>query len=256
MALSPARIRQFHDQGYLVLPQVVPQHLILRAVRAINHSLGHVGLPPAELPKYRSQSYCPELCGSPALEDLARVSPLPQLLEALLGAGNVLPIGSAQIALRFPSALDTDPSPPVGHLDGIGTDINGLPKGTFMRGFAALAVVLLQDLPEGNSGNFTVWPGSHLAYAAFFREHGFAVLQNGTPTIPLPHPAHMITGRAGDVVIAHHNLLHTAAANASPHIRYAAIYRVRHVATATIGAAAVMDLWREWDGVRAVMAKG
>lgn len=38
--------------------------------------------------------------------------------------------------------------------------------------FTLLACVLMSDQLTENSGNLWVWPGTHLAHAAYFRDHG------------------------------------------------------------------------------------
>jgi ectoine hydroxylase-related dioxygenase (phytanoyl-CoA dioxygenase family) len=79
-------------------------------------------------------------------------------------------------------------------------------------------------------------------------------LTEGMPQVEMPEGPVQITGQAGDVVLAHHQLVHTAAPNASPHIRYAAIFRMRHVECEQIGRDAYTDIWREWPGVREALA--
>lgn len=240
----------FYEQGYLVIPGVVPRVMGDAALHAINHSLGQEGMNKEDLPILRSRSYCREIQKEPAITDLLNCTPLFALAESLVGAGNLLPVGAGQIALRFPNPLFTDPGEPRGHLDGLGTGLNGLDPGSYSRTFTALAVILLSDLSEPYSGNFTVWPGTHRFFEQHFRDHGHAMLAEGMPKVALPAEPHQITGRAGDAVIVHHQVVHTAAPNASPHIRYAAIFRLRHALCEQIGREAYTDIWREWPGVR------
>jgi hypothetical protein len=254
MELTRRQKQSFHDQGYLVIPGVAPRVMVDAALHAINHSLGQEGMNKEELPVLRSRSYCREIQKEPAITDLLNKTPLFPLVESLVGAGNLLPVSAGQIALRFPNPLYTDAGEPRGHLDGLGTGLNGLDPGSYSRSFSALAVILLSDLPEPDSGNFTVWPGTHRFFEEHFREHGHAMLAEGMPKVPIPVAPHQITGRAGDAVIAHHQIVHTAAPNASPHIRYAAIFRLRHVDCEAIGKEAYTDIWREWPGVREAMA--
>lgn len=251
--LSPAQRREFHDEGYLVLPGAVPEAAVRRVRRAINHSLGEEGMAKDDLPRFRAQSYCSELRSDLAILDLMTRTSVWGSVESLMGEGAVQEPKGGQIALRFPSPPGTDPGPPHGHLDGLGSGANGMEPGVYTRGFTGLAVVLLSDLPEPYSGNFTVWPGTHRFFESHFREHGHEILGDGMPRVELPSAPEQITGRRGDVVLTHHQLVHTAAPNASDDIRYAAIFRLRHVDIDTVGFEAFTDIWREWPGVRAAM---
>ncbi|GIX06860.1 MAG: hypothetical protein KatS3mg115_1263 [Candidatus Poribacteria bacterium] len=253
MRLSPHQKRFFYEEGYLVLRGVLPRVMVEAARQAINHSLGYEGMNKEDLPAFRSRSYCPEIQKDPLITALANRSPVFPIAESLMGEGNVQPVGAGQIALRFPAPPFTSPPEPHGHLDGLGTGINGLERGTYSRSFTALVVCYLAPVPEPYSGNFTVWPKSHRFFEQYFRENGHEVLANGMPRVELPEGPVQITGDAGDVVIAHHLLVHGAAPNASPNIRYAAIFRLRHRDCAQIGYEAYTDIWREWPGIREVI---
>ena len=254
MELTPKQKREFYEEGYLVVRDAVPRIMVDASRHVINHSLGSEGMNKDDLPAFRSRSYCPEAQKHLAITDLLNRSPVFPLLESLIGSGNVLTAGAGQIALRFPGPVFTSPGEPGGHLDGLGTGINGLEKGTYSRGFTALAVVLLSDLPEPYSGNFTVWPKSHRFFESYFKENGHAMLADGMPRVDLPEPPVQLTGKPGDVVITHHQIVHTAAPNGSANIRYAAIFRIRHKDCAEIGHDAYTDIWREWPGIREVIA--
>jgi hypothetical protein len=247
--LSAAQKRRFRDEGYLVLPGAVSAAQIAAARHAINHSLGEEGMNKDDLPTLRAQSYCREIRDAAVITQLATHSSVLPAVESLVGQGNLQSPGGGQIALRFPLPPGTDPGPPRGHLDGLGSGANGMDKGVYRRGFTGLAVIYLCDVPEAFMGNFTVWPGSHVAFQQHFVEHGHVVLADGMPRIDLPHEPVQITGRKGDLVITHHQLVHTAAPNASSEIRYAAIFRLRHKEVESIGYDAYTDIWREWPEV-------
>ena len=250
MTLTQSQKRHFYEEGYVVVPGAISRVMIDQALHAINHSLGEEGMNKEDLPTLRAQTYCRELRGERALTDLFNRSPVMPLSESLMSEGSVLPAGGVQIALRFPLPLGVDPPEPRGHLDGLGSGLNGSAKGTYRRGFTALVVIMLSDLPNVFSGNFTVWPKSHRAFEDHFKANGHQVLENGMPRIDLPEGPLMITGKAGDVVLAHHQIVHGACPNASPHVRYAAITRLRHKECEQNGSDAYTDIWREWPGVR------
>jgi len=252
MDLSDRQKDQYYKQGYCVLRKLIPREMTQRAVRAINHSLGAEGMEKDALPSLRAQTYCPELTQTATITDLVNATDLASAVESLVGAGNLMPTSRGQIGLRFPSASEGTPPAPHGHLDGIGTGSNGSAPGEYSRGFTCFAVVYLQDVPEQYSGNFTVWPGSHSAVESHLRDQGMDVLSRGQPPVDLPHEPIQIRGRAGDVCLAHHQLIHCAAPNGSPHIRYAAIFRLRHVNCSENGVKSMTDIWMEYPGLRSI----
>lgn len=255
MQLTRQQKLEFHRDGYLQIPGAVSRLMVDQALRAINHSLGEEGMNKEDLPTLRSRSYCSEVQKDPAIVDIFNRSPIFPLAESLLGPGNVCETNAGQIALRFPVAQTVEPEPPRGHLDGIGSGLNGQAKGQYRRGFTGLAVVLLSRLTGDYGGNFTVWPGSHTFFENYFKEHGHRVLGEGMPQVDLPNGPRQLTGEPGDAILAHHQIVHTAAPNASCHIRYAAIFRLRHKACEEIGHDAYTDIWREWPGIRDALAE-
>ncbi|MBI2385296.1 MAG: phytanoyl-CoA dioxygenase family protein [Elusimicrobia bacterium] len=248
MKLSLARKRRLARDGYVVLPRVVPAALTDAAVREINHRLG-AGAPPdggayAVEPDWRS-----EHAASASVMDLLHRTPIPALLESLLGAGNVEPCFQAQVALRFPSVegslCDYDP-----HIDGFSPNEE-------LHRFTLLVGVLLSDCPRPDMGNFAVYPGTHLRSARYLKEHGIDALRPGPEgRLDLPE-AVPVTGKAGDVVLCHHQLVHAKGKNLSPHIRYMAYYRIYHAAawrdrSREYLERALTDVWLEWPSMRGV----
>lgn len=251
MQLSHAQKTHLYDHGYVKVPGVVPRVMVDAALRAINHSLGE-GIDPARVVTFRSQSYCPELQGEPVITDLIQRTPAWSLAESAVGESRIRPVRGGQVALRFPSQVDPPPLPRP-HLDGMYSPHNGVPEGT-IQSFTMLVGVLLSELTEPWCGNFTVWPGTHHQYEAYFREHGPESLLRGMPPIDLPEPQ-QLTGRPGDVVLVHYQLAHSAAPNVSPHVRYAVFFRLTHVDHEAQKLEVMTDLWREWAGMREVAAQ-
>lgn len=251
--LSGAQKRQFVEEGYLKVPGVVPKVLIDAARQAVNHSIGYVGQGGEDMANSRSAFFCAELLDAPVILDLYRKSPVMALAESLMGKGNVLPVARAKPYPRFPLPPHQDPPPLRGHLDGIGNGSNGMAKGVFRRGFTAFAVIYLADVFEPYSGNFTVWPKSHRAYADYFEQVGYDVLANGMPRIDLPAEPVMITAQAGDLILAHHQIYHDACPNVSPNVRLAVIARLQHKDVEEVGYSAYTDIWREWPGLQEVL---
>lgn len=248
--LSNEQKQEFYEQGYLKIPGAVPPSMVDEARKAMNYSIGAVGQTGEDAEAFKVAAYCHELRGEPLMTDLFNRTGVMDAAECLIGKGKVLPCENVQMAMRFPTILDDDVPEPRGHLDGLGNGKNGMAKGVYRRGFTAFAVIYLADVPEMDCGNFTVWPGSHRFFEDYFQTNGHEVLMEGTPKVDFPHPAVQVTGKAGDAVIAHHQMVHTGGPNASPDIRYAVITRLRHVDCEANGIEVYTDIWREWDGVR------
>jgi hypothetical protein len=254
VTLAPDQQRALVDEGYLLVPGLVARDRVDAALRAINHSLGEEGIAKDALWTMRAQTFCPELVSAPPILDLYRGTGLAALAEAAIGAGrpgSVRVPTTGQIALRFPQALHPGQSPrdPFPHIDGMPGPLNGVTPNTIFH-FTALAAVFLNDVDEPFRGNFTVWPGTHTALARHFAAHGTDVLLTGFPPIALP-PPRQLCARAGDVLLAHYELAHGAAANFGPHVRYAVFFRLFHAAHDATSTATMTDLWREWEGLRA-----
>ena len=195
--LSTDQKREFVEEGYIQIPALVPESMMKPALRAINHSIGEVGATGDDRKNFRVAGFCAELVTSPILTDIINRTPILEVAEELLGKGNVSPVPYVQIAPRFPLAVGKEPEPDNGHLDGIGSGTNGTPKGEYIRNFSLFVVVYLVDVTEPESGNFTVWPHSHIEYEEWFREVGHEVLKKGLPDLPLSRERVMITGKAG-----------------------------------------------------------
>jgi hypothetical protein len=248
--LSPSQRRALYDDGYVVLPGVVPPAAVQQALRAINSSLGARGMHPDMLPQFRAQTYCPEITGTEPISDLMNRSPLFDLCESAVGRGQLRPVRGGQVALRFPT--EGQPAPPGPHIDGMYTPTNGVPKGTIAN-FTALAGVFLSDVPEPFCGNFSVWPGTHRLFEEHFRRVGPQALLEGMPKVEMP-PCRQITARAGDAILCHYQLAHGVAGNGSPHVRYAIFFRLHHVDHESVHWECMTDIWREWAGMRQVVA--
>jgi hypothetical protein len=232
--------------GYVQVPGAVPRPVVDAALRAINHDLSQ-GMDPAKMWQYHSQSFCPELRAAKVIRDLFDASAAASLVEGIVGPGALRTVDEGQIALRFPALGELTLNQP--HVDGIADPKghNGVPVGTILN-FTALACVLLSDLPTTYAGNFMVWPGTHRTFAAYLRTHGVDTLLSRMPSVPLPQPV-QITGRAGDLIIAHHLLGHSVAPNHSPNIRYACFFRLWSKHRGQAFPPAMLDEFLEWPGV-------
>ena len=248
--LGESRKREFIDRGYLRVAAVVPPGVVARARRAINHSLG-AGIDRDDLTRLNAQSFCAELRDDPRLLRLATHPLVWAQVRSLVGANRVAKPQGCQIALRFPLPEGTPRRLPGAHLDGYHTATNGVPNDGVVRNFTLLLGVMLSDVARPFSGNFTVWPGTHRRMERYFREHEVNSLEGGAVAplgIRLPEPV-AVTGRAGDIVLAHYQLAHAASPNHSGDIRYMCFFRLAVRSLATHRVESMRDIWRDWPAL-------
>jgi hypothetical protein len=243
MRLGWFQKRRLLRDGYLLIRGAVPPTRVTAALTVINRSLGAHGLPPDRLPELRARTFCPELVGAPEILALYADTTVRAVAEAAIGRVSVP--GEGQIALRFPQ---TEARPPFPHIDGMYTPENGVPAGTLQH-FTALAGVFLSDVALPDAGNFVVWPGSHALMAEHFRQAGTSAILSGFPSLALPEPRPLLA-RAGDAVLAHYLLAHTAGANLAAHVRYATFFRLQHADHAAAGTRPLTEPWLLWEGLR------
>lgn len=246
MQLTYRQKQEVLEEGYVHVAGVVPQVMVERALHAINHSVGQ-GMDPAEMQTMRSRSFCPELQQDPVIMDLLLKTPAWSLVESAIGEGKVRVPSAGQVALRFPS-MDDPPPAPSPHLDGMYSPHNGVPKGEIYN-FTMLVGVALSDVPQSYAGNFTVWPRTHKIYEKYFQEQGPDALLNGMPDVALPEPRQLLA-KAGDVMLVHYEVAHTAAINVSPYTRYAIYFRLKHVDHDTRKWETMSNIWLDWEGMR------
>lgn len=240
MILTDAHRQQMQSDGYVKLPEIVPRARVEGALRAINHSLGE-GVDPAQMSRFRQVSFCPELQREPAITDLVTETPVWGVLEEFLGAGQVQPPASGQVALRFPT-IDKQPGPAIPHIDGRHT----LPDGSReLCTFTVLLGVFLSDVPTPNAGNLTVWPGVHHALERHARQHGPQALLDYDIKDNLPEPV-QLTAKAGDIALVHYLTPHGVAPHVGPHIRYGIFFRICHRDHEQHKWDALTNMWLAW----------
>lgn len=142
--------------------------------------------------------------------------------------------------------------------------MRGLPVGQ-VQNFSLLLGILLSDVDADNSGNLTVFPGSHHLLEKFFRQTGnvdkylessaFEALTNVVGTLnadPAFPPPFQIKAKAGDIILAHYELPHAVAPNVSPNVRYCVYFRLHHHThqVDTPRHETLSNIWLEFDGVR------
>lgn len=175
--------------------------------------------------------------------------------------------GPPQVALRFPSHPDDDshqhPKISAPHIDGIPTHNNGLPLGSKLHSFTALAGIALTDQTQDYCGNLVVYPGSHVKVCEKLRQQwdSSAELPMEDRVLgPQPIPGsgwslHEVYDRitpvqlklqAGDAVICHYNLIHCVADNRAEEVRMQLYHRVK---ADQHGPASLLNTWHDYHPV-------
>lgn len=244
LILDRGQLEEFAARGFLVLRQVVPPDVVHAASRAIDRLIEHAPPDPGVRGPY---NYIEDTRKAPALTALLSGSPAFELAESLTGPGTLEPPWQMQVTLNIPPFPHR---PGMHHIDGAPAEPDGRP-GTFTM----LVGVLMSDQRDEDAGNLWVWPGTHLTHAEYFRVHGpdafFAAA--GYPPIRLPEPE-QVTGRAGDLVLAHYLLGHNIGGNTSRAVRRAVYYRLKRAGHNPRWREFLQDPWLEYDSVRAVGA--
>jgi hypothetical protein len=238
--LSDAQINEFAERGYIVVPQVVPGGILDGAGRRIEEVAA--GDPPAE-DKRGAHFYFLETKDEPELIAPLTGSPAFGLAEDLAGRGTLEVPWQVQIALNIPPYSHRPGMP---HIDAANAEpAEGPVRGTFTM----LAGILMTDQLTENSGNLWVWPGTHLTHAAYFRQHGPRMFC-AYPPIDLPAPE-QLTGRAGDLLLAHYLLGHNIGGNyGSEQTRRALYFRISNVDHAAHRDQFLQDTWLEYEPIR------
>ncbi len=249
-ALSDDDLVQFGRDGYLIARDVVPGELLDAADAEVDELIAttppqHDGagkdatfwfLPPSDLPR---------------CHDLLRASPVRALAETLVAP---LPIhigfDHIQVAITVPPWAHHPGGP---HIDGFGLDPESIAS------FTMLAGIPLTDQRSPSSGNLWVWPGSHLAHEALFRERGPQVLQQTfghstllSPPVSLGPPVELHLGR-GDLLLSHYLLGHNKGGNTTSTVRRTIYFRLQAEGHDERGDAPFLDAWHEYAPVRAAL---
>jgi hypothetical protein len=238
--LTEKQIDEFAERGFILIPQVVRSGVLADAARRIDEVVA--AAPPAP-GKKGSHFYFLETKNEPDLTAPLTSTAAFNLAEELTGAGTLTPPGQVQIALNIPPY---EHRPGIPHIDAPNPEPTDEPVSST---FTLLAGILMTDQLAANSGNLWVWPGTHLAHAAYFRDHGpeqFCAY----PKIGLPEPE-QITGQAGDLLLAHYLLGHNIGGNyESGQTRRALYFRISALGHASHRNEFLQDPWLEYGPMR------
>lgn len=240
MTLSLRQKREIVEKGYLKLPGAVAPEKVAAALRSANILL--CGRQKTPLNPQRVQFFS-QIDRSPEIMGLLFDTTLWPACEELIGEGRLKRPKSAQVALGFPTVDESVV------FNGKESHIDGFPKGRRIQTFTLCVCVLLSDVPGEFQGNFKVFPGTHALSADYLRRHGYRRVNQDLAGRQYP-AVERITGKAGDAVICHYNLIHAREWNSSPNIRYAVFFRLERLDHRSRWKKALTDLWLEWDGIR------
>jgi hypothetical protein len=216
--LTRKQTQVFAEDGYVVVPQVIPNDQIETARQEIQQRIQQKP-PPAEHRGPYFYFLTDEL--PDPLTALLFRTPAMSLAESLIAPGRFEPPDPIQISLNLPPFQHRPGGP---HMDGLTPPESDGRPGTF----TLLVGVLLTDQSEEDAGNLWVWPGSHRKAAAYLRERGTDQLVKSAPYPPvaLSEPR-AVTGCAGDLLLAHYMLGHNTGGNLSTMMREAIYFRLR-----------------------------
>ena len=239
---SHSQKQHLFENGWVVIPQVVPAEMVKVARKAINSTIENY------LDSIQTRAH--ELKSDERLINLLTKTSAFSLIESALGKGKVVASTNVQCALRFPGHDSENLNNIKPHIDGFHPSKDGKPGS--ITPFIAIVGFFLNDIDQDDAGNFTVWPGTHRETAKYFEKHGADPdLKRGIPPIELPEPV-QIKAKAGDMIFAHYQLAHTASANISDATRYAVFIRMHHADRPKDSLDVLTDIWKYWYGMSEV----
>lgn len=236
--LTRDQLEEFSENGYLVIPDVVPPDVIAAANATIDEQL--VKQPPAE--GHTGPHFIFEKWEEvPALAALLRDTPAFSIAEELTGDGAMEYPWGVQTALTYPPYIDDRGMP---HIDGGMTRKSEDPP----RTFTMLAGFFLTDQSTDDSGNLFVWPGTHRLHAEYFREHGPDAF-TPYPDVKLPERV-QVRGKPGDLLLKHYMLGHNVGNNTADSVRRTVYFRMRRRGHGPTWREFLQDPWYDYTPLR------
>ncbi len=218
--LTAEQRRAFVADGYVIVPGVVPEHLLAAADREVDELMTSDPPPPDTVGQHFWFLAPGRL---PAADAALRESGALAIADELVAPRHLdHGLDHIQIALNIP---------PYPHRPGA-PHIDGHRPGEPIASFTMLAAVFLCDESQPDSGNLWVWPGSHRRHQQLFLERGVDVLTevSGHAVLLRPPvdfgPGQPLLARRGDLLLAHFLLGHNIGGNTSDHVRRILYYRL------------------------------
>jgi hypothetical protein len=234
-------LRAFAEDGYVVVRQIVPHDVIETTRRVV---AGEISKAPPHPSSRGPYFYFLTDATPPALLAAFDDGVLP-LAESLIAPARSDRPDHVQISLNIPPWRHVPGGP---HIDGLTPPERDGRPGTF----TLLAGIFLTDQTRTDAGNLWVWPGTHRKVAAYLRERGPDVLIERAPYPPVDLGVpRQVTGRAGDVLLAHYMLGHNMGGNTTMTTREVLYFRLRRNGHRTRWRDAVQESLFEFEPVKA-----
>ena len=240
-------LRQFGADGYVLVRDVIPESLLSAADVEIDGLINEV--PPQEGDGGPGQNaWFPPRGRLPRCDEVLRLSSALDIAEELVSPNTLeLAFDHIQVATTVPPWSHVPGGP---HIDGHG------PGQDPPASFTMLAGVMLTNQQDPGCGNLWVWPGSHLDHQRLFRERGTKVLHQTAghstlldpPVVLSPHVP--ITGRRGDLLLAHFLLGHNKGGNTASYERRTIYYRLAVPGHPERWDQTFLDAWTEYPPVQ------
>ena len=251
MQLTDDDLRRFASDGHLIIRDVVSAALLALADAEIDALIENIPPDQGDLGPGPNMWF-------PAEARLSRCDDVLRRSTALVIADEL--VAPNHLDHRFDHIQVAITIPPFEHIPG-GPHIDGHAPGQDPpASFTILAGVLLTDQTTHQSGNLWVWPGSHLAHSRLFHERGSKVLHETgghsallNPPLQLGSPVE-ITGRRGDLLLAHFLLGHNKGGNLSSRVRRTIYYRLAVAGHPGRWESTFLDPWTEYPPVRRVLS--
>ena len=175
----------------------------------------------------------------PDIKSLINNSQQFSMAEELVGEGRLEVANYPFCKMIYPTGESDWQLPERGHMDGY---IRPGHVDTF-----TLGITMNLNNVKHQGGGFTVWPGTHIIAAEYFKSHS---LLDGKKAYgdQLPQPVE-IFGPPGTTCFWHHYLMHEASKNCQTEIRMATVSRLRWKNTREIKFETPDNMWQHWDGL-------
>lgn len=221
-ALNAEQKRQWAVDGYLQLPQVLSADEVEVLSAQVDDFRAKPGYEPADHPQghYLWMNHCEDLESTGFMDRRHLLAYHHAFIDLIDRPGifdRIVDLMGPHILFSMSQAIvrpSTTDFPGFTHTDG-GEALAEVRVTETSRPVAIKAMYLLTDVREPDSGNLTVFPGSHM--------RPFPVGQAPYVT-PYSPGAAQLMGKAGDCILFPHSLWHGPARNQSGHARKAILY--------------------------------